>query len=77
MKKLLLASIVTFASFNLLAESDVMTVHPLDADKDGLISMDEAKADNTLSAIFRELDINRDGFLSHLELEVKTEDESN
>jgi hypothetical protein len=80
MKKLLLASIVTFASFasfNLLAESDEMTIHPLDADKDGLISMDEAQADSTLSAIFTELDINQDGFLSHLELEVQTEDETN
>jgi hypothetical protein len=77
MKKFLLASIITFASFNLLAESDEMAVHPLDADKDGLISIDEAKADSTLSAIFTELDINQDGFLSHLELEVKTEDETN
>jgi hypothetical protein len=76
MRKLLLASIVTFASFNLLAESDEMTVHPLDVDKDGLISMDEAKADNTLSAIFTELDINQDGFLSHLEIDVKTEDKT-
>jgi hypothetical protein len=76
MRKLLLASIVTFASFNLLAESDEMTVHPLDVDKDGLISVDEAKADNTLSAIFTELDINQDGFLSHLEIDVKTEDKT-
>ncbi len=30
--------------------------------------MTEAKADNTLSAIFTDLDINQDGFLSHLEL---------
>lgn len=77
MRKLLLASFVTFASFNLLAESDEMTVHPLDVDKDGLISLDEAKADNTLNAIFSELDINQDGFLSHLEIEVKTEVKTN
>jgi hypothetical protein len=77
MKKLLLASIMTFASLNVLAESEEMTVHPLDTDKDGLISMDEAKADSTLSALFADLDINHDGFLSHLELEVKTEDETN
>ena len=77
MRKLVLASFVTFASFNLLAESDEMTVHPLDVDKDGLISMDEAKADNTLNAIFSELDINQDGFLSHLEIEVKTEVKTN
>jgi oligoribonuclease (3'-5' exoribonuclease) len=76
MKKLLLASIVTFASLNVLAESEEMSVHPLDADKDGLVSMDEAKIDSTLSAIFTELDINQDGYLSHLELEVKTEAET-
>jgi len=77
MKKLLLASIVTFTSLNVLAESEEMPVHPLDADKDGLVSMDEAKIDSTLSAIFAELDINQDGYLSHLELEVKTADETN
>jgi oligoribonuclease (3'-5' exoribonuclease) len=76
MKKLLLASIVTFASLNVLAESEEMSVHPLDTDKDGLVSMDEAKIDSTLSAIFTELDINQDGYLSHLELEVKTEAET-
>jgi hypothetical protein len=39
--------------------------------------MDEAQADSTLSVIFTQLDINQDGFLSHLELEVQTEDETN
>jgi hypothetical protein len=77
MKNFLLASVITFTSFNVLADSDEMKFHPLDADKDGLISMEEAKADTTLSVIFTELDINQDGFLSHLELEVKTEDETN
>ncbi|MFT6990017.1 MAG: hypothetical protein ACJASL_001995 [Paraglaciecola sp.] len=76
MKKLLLASIVSLASLNVLATSEEITVHPLDADKDGLISMDEARMDSTLSAIFAELDINQDGYLSHSELEVKTEDET-
>jgi hypothetical protein len=74
MKKLLLLSIVTFLSLNSFAVTEEITVHPLDIDKDGLISIDEAKADNTLSAIFSELDINQDGFLSNLELEVKKED---
>jgi hypothetical protein len=68
MKRILLTSIFTFVSLNILAESKEMEVHALDADKDGLISMIEAKADNTLSAIFTDLDINQDGFLSHLEL---------
>ena len=43
MKKLLLASIVSLASLNVFATSEEITVHPLDADKDGLISMHEAK----------------------------------
>ena len=77
MRKFVFASIVTFASFNLLAESEEIIVHLLDSDKDGLISMEESKTDSTLSAIFTELDINQDGFLSHLELETKTEDEIN
>jgi len=53
-----------------------MPIHPLDADKDGLISLDEAKIDKTLSAIFADLDLNQDGYLSNLELEVKTEDKT-
>lgn len=73
MKKLLLASIVTFASLNVLADPEAMVVHPLDADKDGLISMDEAKVDITLSAIFADLDLDHDGFLTHTELDVKTQ----
>ena len=77
MKKLLLASIITFASLNVIAASEEMTAHPLDTDKDGLISVDEAKVDSTLSALFADLDVNQDGFLSHLELEVKNEDETN
>ena len=76
MKKLLLASIITFVSLNVLAEVEEMTVHPLDTNKDGLISLDEAKIDSTLSAIFADLDINQDGYLSHLELEVKTQEKT-
>lgn len=76
MKKLLLASIVTFGSLHVLAESSDTTIHPLDTDKDGKISIDEAKADTTLSAIFAELDINQDGFLSPAELTVKTKEVS-
>jgi hypothetical protein len=75
MKKLLLTTLVTFASMNVLAETTAISVHPLDTDQDGLISMEEAKTDSTLSAIFADLDLNQDGYLSHLELEVKTEEE--
>ena len=76
MKKLLFTSIITFVSLNVLAEIEEMTVHPLDTNKDGLISLDEAKIDSTLSAIFADLDINQDGYLSHLELEVKTQEKT-
>ena len=76
MKKLLLASIVTLVSLNAFAITEETTIHPLDTDKDGLISKEEAKADITLSAIFAELDINQDGYLSQLELEVKVRDET-
>ena len=76
MKKLLLTSIIIFVSLNVLAEVEEMTVHPLDTNKDGLISLDEAKIDSTLSAIFVDLDINQDGYLSHLELEVKTQEKT-
>jgi hypothetical protein len=72
MKKLLLASIISCAAFSVLADSDKMKIHPLDTDKDGLISAEEAKIDSTLSAIFSDLDANQDGYLSHLEMEVKT-----
>lgn len=76
MKKLLLISIVSLISLNVLAESEEMSIHPLDTDKDGLISLEEAKEDSTLSAIFADLDINQDGYLSKMELEVTTQDET-
>jgi hypothetical protein len=77
MKKLslvLYASIITFTSLNSSAQSEAMSVHALDTDKDGLLSASEAKADITLSAIFTELDINQDGFLSRQELDVEKTD---
>ncbi|MBL4630688.1 MAG: hypothetical protein JKY14_05845 [Paraglaciecola sp.] len=74
MKKLLLASIIAFVSLSVFAQSEEMSVHPLDTDKDGLISIDEAKSDVTLSALFTELDVDQDGYLSLSELEVKTEE---
>jgi Ca2+-binding EF-hand superfamily protein len=77
MKTFLLASIVTLVSLNVLASTQEKTAHALDVDvdKDGLISIDEAKIDSTLSTIFADLDINQDGYLSYLELEVKTQEE--
>lgn len=71
MKKLLLATTILFASANVLATSETFT--QLDTDKDGLISREEAKADDTLSAIFVELDLNQDGYLSEAEMDVKSD----
>jgi Ca2+-binding EF-hand superfamily protein len=79
MKTFLLASIVTLVSLNVLASTEEKTAHALDVDvdvdKDGLISIDEAKIDSTLSTFFADLDINQDGYLTYLELEVKTQEE--
>lgn len=77
MKKLLFVLLLSFTAFNLFAESAEISAHPLDTDNDGLVSIEEAKPDDTLSAIFAELDINQDGYLSQMELEVKTESEIN
>jgi len=76
MKKLLIVSTISFASLVVFADSDEMKVHPLDADKDGLISVAEAKIDSTLSALFSDLDVNQDGYLSNMEMEIKTEDKT-
>ncbi|WP_340678689.1 hypothetical protein [Paraglaciecola sp.] len=70
MKKLFLSTLFMFAVANVFAAGDAFSI--LDTDSDGLISREEAKVDDTLSAIFAELDINQDGYLSKLELEVKT-----
>ena len=41
----------------------------LDTDNDGRISVQEAASDASLSAVFTELDVNKDGYLSPSELE--------
>ncbi|MFT4938723.1 MAG: Ca2+-binding EF-hand superfamily protein [Paraglaciecola sp.] len=66
MKKLIAISTLMFASTAALAQADIITA--LDADKDGLVSIEEAKADTSLSTAFEELDVNQDGYLSSLEL---------
>jgi hypothetical protein len=68
MKRILLISIFTFLSLNILVESSEMEVHALDADKYRLIYITESKADDTFSANLTDLDINQDGFLSRLGL---------
>jgi hypothetical protein len=52
MEKLLPVSIVAFVSLNSFAVTEEITVHPIDINKDSLLSTDEAEADDTLSAIF-------------------------
>jgi hypothetical protein len=76
MNKILLTSLVSFASFTIFAGTEEQNIHPLDTDKDGLISIEEAKADITLTAIFGDLDINQDGYLSKLELGFETEEKA-
>ena len=77
MKKLLIISAFTFISTSAISGMEDAKIHPLDIDKDGLISLSEAKKDATLTAIFSDLDVNKDGFLSKVEMEVKTEDKIN
>jgi hypothetical protein len=41
----------------------------LDADRDGLISLDESTGHRSLAENFHKIDVNKDGFISLLELE--------
>jgi Ca2+-binding EF-hand superfamily protein len=69
MKKLILLVAITFASMALNAEEDL--VAKLDSDNDGRIRIGEAAEDASLSAMFTELDTNKDGYLSPNELQNK------
>ena len=69
MKKLIPLVVLTFASMALIAEEDLIA--KLDSDNDGRISIEEAAQDASLSAMFAELDTNKDGYLSPSELENK------
>jgi len=66
MKKLIPMVVLTFASMALIAEEDLIA--KLDSDNDGRISIEEAAQDASLSAMFTELDTNKDGYLSPSEL---------
>jgi hypothetical protein len=70
MKKLILATVILFTTNIAYAENERFI--QLDTDKDGLISIEEAKVDKTLSVIFAKLDINHDGYLTSLEIAAKT-----
>ena len=67
MKKLIAIAGLIIASTAVLADEDILST--LDADNDGRISIEEAASDASLSAVFAELDINKDGYLSLSELE--------
>ena len=67
MKKLIAITSLILAATAVLASEDLMAT--LDADNDGRISVEEAASDASLSAVFAELDVNNDGYLSSSELE--------
>ena len=69
MKKLISLVALAFASMALIAGEDLIA--KLDSDNDGRISIEEAAEDASLSAIFAELDTNKDGYLSPVELRNK------
>ena len=54
-----------------LSESEVPSFAMLDANRDGLISRDEARADERVAAGFAEADQDRDGYLSAEEFASK------
>jgi Ca2+-binding EF-hand superfamily protein len=71
MKKLILSSVLILATSSVFAEDEKFSI--LDADKDGLLSVEEVKADEILSTSFTKLDVNQDGYLSELEIIVKVD----
>ena len=71
MKKFVICGVLIMAASSALASNMFST---LDVNQDQLISIEEASIDKTLTAIFADLDANRDGFLSKSEfstLEVR------
>jgi Ca2+-binding EF-hand superfamily protein len=67
MKYLIPLVALSLVSLALIAEEDLIA--KLDSDNDGRISIEEAAENASLSAMFAELDINKDGYLSPKELE--------
>ncbi|WJG11119.1 hypothetical protein [Aliiglaciecola sp. LCG003] len=66
MKKIILISMLAFDVSPAMAQND--PIKALDLDVDGRISIEEAASDPTLSAVFAELDVNKDGYLTAQEL---------
>ncbi|MDJ0712137.1 MAG: EF-hand domain-containing protein [Woeseiaceae bacterium] len=67
---ILLLSLIAMAS-PALSESGVPSFALLDANQDGLISRDEARADERVAASFADADQDRDGYLSPEEFSAK------
>ncbi|GAA0852513.1 hypothetical protein [Aliiglaciecola litoralis] len=66
MKKTILVSALLLAASSTFAQEDKLAI--LDVDADGRISVEEAASDPALSAMFAELDVNKDGYLTANEL---------
>ncbi|GAC14561.1 EF-hand domain-containing protein [Aliiglaciecola lipolytica] len=66
MKKTILISAFVLATGTVYAQEDKIAI--LDTDADGRISVEEAASDPSLSAVFAELDMNKDGYLTPSEL---------
>lgn len=66
MKKTIILSVLVLAAGSAFAQEDKLAM--LDADIDGRISVEEAASDPALSAVFAELDVNKDGYLTPSEL---------
>jgi hypothetical protein len=66
MKKLITIAALILASSAVFADEDLLT--KLDTDKDARISVEEAAADPSLRAVFTDMDVNKDGYLSADEL---------
>lgn len=66
MKKSILLSALLLTTSAVIAQQDKLDA--LDTDKDGRISIEEAASDPILSAVFAELDADKDGYLTTTEL---------
>lgn len=71
MKRLVI--LTALSAFALAAQADEKTFTALDLDKDGKVSMEEAKASEALVKVFKQLDQDQDGFLSKAEMAGTTE----
>lgn len=65
MKNLILVLSILLTTTAVIADEDKFS--QLDADEDGLISIEEAAADAALAAVFTELDVDKDGYLTPAE----------